>query len=110
MCRDLDPTRNEKKEPKPEPAQDPNVRDVQERLQRALGLKVTIEDTRARQSDHRIRAAGRFRQPDGKIRRGLAQSNLLIQCPLCSLDRFEKERAASLRKFPVSRWWPRIAL
>ena len=29
---------------KPEPPVDPNVRDAQERLQRALGLKVTIED------------------------------------------------------------------
>jgi ParB family chromosome partitioning protein len=33
-----------KKEPKPEPPVDPNVREVAERLQRALGLKVRIED------------------------------------------------------------------
>ena len=33
-----------KKEAKPEVAIDPNVREVQERLQRALGLKVHIED------------------------------------------------------------------
>ncbi len=35
---------NRKKQPRPEPQVDPNVRDAQERLQRALGLKVTIED------------------------------------------------------------------
>jgi ParB family chromosome partitioning protein len=40
----VDPSRKAKKEPKPAPALDPNVRDAQERLQRALGLKVTIED------------------------------------------------------------------
>ncbi len=40
----IDPTRKPKKEPKPEPQVDPNVRDAQERLQRSLGLKVTIED------------------------------------------------------------------
>jgi ParB family chromosome partitioning protein len=33
-----------KKEPKPEPVVDPNVREVKDRLQRALGLKVSIED------------------------------------------------------------------
>jgi ParB family chromosome partitioning protein len=33
-----------KKDPKPEIPIDPNVRDVQQRLQRALGLKVHIED------------------------------------------------------------------
>ncbi len=33
-----------KKEPKPEPPVDANVREVEERLQRALGLKVHIED------------------------------------------------------------------
>jgi len=33
-----------KKEPKPSRPADPNVRDVEERLQRALGLKVTIQD------------------------------------------------------------------
>jgi ParB family transcriptional regulator, chromosome partitioning protein len=40
----IDPSRKAKKEPKPVPPVDPNVRDAQERLQRALGLKVTIED------------------------------------------------------------------
>jgi ParB family transcriptional regulator, chromosome partitioning protein len=40
----LNPERKEKKEPKAEPPVDPNVRDAQEQLQRALGLKVTIED------------------------------------------------------------------
>ena len=37
-----------KKEPKPEPVVDPNVREVKDRLQRALGLKVTIEDNNGR--------------------------------------------------------------
>ena len=37
-----------KKEPRPEPAVDPNVREVAEQLQRALGLKVTIEDKKGR--------------------------------------------------------------
>ncbi len=37
-----------KKLPKPEMAEDPNVREVKERLQRALGLKVTIEDHNGR--------------------------------------------------------------
>jgi ParB family transcriptional regulator, chromosome partitioning protein len=36
------------KEPKPEPVVDPNVKEVAERLQRALGLKVRIEDNRGR--------------------------------------------------------------
>jgi ParB family transcriptional regulator, chromosome partitioning protein len=44
----LDPSRNAKKEPKAVPPVDPNVRDAQERLQRALGLKVTIEDKHGR--------------------------------------------------------------
>jgi ParB family chromosome partitioning protein len=44
----LHPERNLKKEPKPEPVVDPNVREVQERLQRSLGLKVTIEDHNGR--------------------------------------------------------------
>jgi ParB family transcriptional regulator, chromosome partitioning protein len=44
----LDPARNEKKEPKAKPPIDPNVRDAQERLQRSLGLKVTIEDHNGR--------------------------------------------------------------
>jgi ParB family chromosome partitioning protein len=40
----LHPERAAKKEPKPEIPIDPYVREVQERLQRALGLKVHIED------------------------------------------------------------------
>jgi len=44
----LDPSRNAKKEAKPKPPVDPNVRDAQERLQRALGLKVVIEDHHGR--------------------------------------------------------------
>jgi ParB family chromosome partitioning protein len=43
----LHPERN-KKEAKPAPPVDPNVREVQERLQRALGLKVHIEDHNGR--------------------------------------------------------------
>jgi ParB family chromosome partitioning protein len=43
----IHPERN-KKEPKPEEPVDPNVREVQERLQRSLGLKVHIEDHRGR--------------------------------------------------------------
>jgi ParB family transcriptional regulator, chromosome partitioning protein len=38
----------ETKEPKPEPVVDPNVREVKDRLQRALGLKVSIEDKNGR--------------------------------------------------------------
>jgi ParB family chromosome partitioning protein len=33
---------------KPEPVVDPNVREVKDQLQRALGLKVTIEDRNGR--------------------------------------------------------------
>jgi ParB family chromosome partitioning protein len=44
----LHPERAVKKEPKPEPPVDPNVRSVQERLQRSLGLKVNIEDHNGR--------------------------------------------------------------
>jgi ParB family transcriptional regulator, chromosome partitioning protein len=44
----IDPTRKSKKEPKHASAVDPNVRDAQERLQRALGLKVNIEDHNGR--------------------------------------------------------------
>src|SRR5580698_10442136 len=44
----LHPEKAAKKEPKPEPPVDPNVREVQERLQRSLGLKVTIEDHKGR--------------------------------------------------------------
>jgi len=40
----IDPSRKSKKEPKAAPPIDPNVRDAQEQLQRALGLKVTIDD------------------------------------------------------------------
>jgi ParB family chromosome partitioning protein len=43
----LNPEKN-KKEPKPEPPVDPNVREIAERLQRALGLKVHIEDKAGR--------------------------------------------------------------
>jgi len=39
---------SKKKEPKPEPPVDPNVREVEEKLQRALGLKVRIEDSKGR--------------------------------------------------------------
>ena len=44
----LHPERAAKKEPKPAPPIDPNVREVQDRLQRALGLKVHIEDHNGR--------------------------------------------------------------
>lgn len=44
----IDPTRKTKKEPKSAPSVDPNVRDAQERLQWALGLKVSIEDHNGR--------------------------------------------------------------
>jgi ParB family chromosome partitioning protein len=44
----LHPDRAKKKDPKPEAPVDPNVREVQERLQRALGLKVHIEDHNGR--------------------------------------------------------------
>jgi len=44
----LDPSRPSKKEPKAKPQVDPNVRDAQERLQRALGMKVSIEDRNGR--------------------------------------------------------------
>jgi len=44
----LHPEKAAKKEPKPETPVDPNVREVQERLQRALGLKVQIEDHKGR--------------------------------------------------------------
>jgi ParB family chromosome partitioning protein len=40
----IHPERKAKKEQAPEAQIDPNVRDAQERLQRALGMKVTIED------------------------------------------------------------------
>jgi ParB family chromosome partitioning protein len=44
----LHPERATKKDAKPEPPVDPNVREVQERLQRALGLKVSVEDHKGR--------------------------------------------------------------
>lgn len=44
----IDPSRKGKKAPKPDAPIDPNVRDAQERLQRALGLKVAIEDRHGR--------------------------------------------------------------
>jgi ParB family transcriptional regulator, chromosome partitioning protein len=44
----LHPERAAKKEAKAEPPVDPNVREVQEQLQRALGLKVSIEDRHGR--------------------------------------------------------------
>jgi ParB family chromosome partitioning protein len=44
----LHPDRSSKKEPKPPAAVDPNVREVEDRLQRALGLKVHIEDHKGR--------------------------------------------------------------
>jgi ParB family chromosome partitioning protein len=44
----IHPERAAKKESKPEAPVDPNVRAVQERLQRALGLKVNIEDHNGR--------------------------------------------------------------
>jgi len=43
----LNPIRPEKT-PKPEITEDPNVREVREQLQRALGLKVTIDDHKGR--------------------------------------------------------------
>jgi ParB family chromosome partitioning protein len=44
----IHPENAAKKELKPEPPVDPNVREVQNRLQTALGLKVTIEDHNGR--------------------------------------------------------------
>jgi ParB family chromosome partitioning protein len=44
----IHPERNPKKEPRAEPPIDPNVREVQEQLQRALGLKVYVEDHKGR--------------------------------------------------------------
>jgi ParB family chromosome partitioning protein len=44
----IDPSRKSKRERKAEPPVDPNVRDAQEQLQRALGLKVTIDDHNGR--------------------------------------------------------------
>jgi len=44
----LYPDKAAKKEPKPQKPVDPNVRDAEERLQRTLGMKVTIEDRNGR--------------------------------------------------------------
>jgi ParB family chromosome partitioning protein len=44
----LHPEKAGRKDPKPEPPVDPNIREVQDRLQRALGLKVQIEDRNGR--------------------------------------------------------------
>lgn len=44
----LNPEKAAKKDPKPEPPVDPNVREVKDRLQSALGLKVNIEDRNGR--------------------------------------------------------------
>ena len=44
----IDPTRKVKKEPKVKLPLDPNVREAQDELQRALGLKVMIEDRNGR--------------------------------------------------------------
>ena len=44
----LHPEERQAKTEKQTPAQDPNVREAQTRLQRSLGLKVRIEDTRGR--------------------------------------------------------------
>src|SRR5580698_10558988 len=44
----LHPERNEKKAPKADLPMDPNVREAQDRLQRTLGLRVTIEDRNGR--------------------------------------------------------------
>ncbi len=44
----LHPERTSRREPKAESPVDPNVKDAQERLQRALGLKVHIEDKNGR--------------------------------------------------------------
>ena len=44
----IHPEKVAKKDPKPEPPVDPNIREVKDRLQRALGLKVQIEDRNGR--------------------------------------------------------------
>jgi len=44
----IDPAQRLAKAPKEAPPLDPNVRDAQERLQRALGLRVTVEDHNGR--------------------------------------------------------------
>jgi ParB family chromosome partitioning protein len=44
----LHPEKKSKKDAKPEPVIDPNVREAQEQLQRTLGMKVVIEDHKGR--------------------------------------------------------------
>jgi ParB family transcriptional regulator, chromosome partitioning protein len=44
----LHPEKAARKDPKPAPPIDPNIREVKDRLQRALGLKVQIEDRNGR--------------------------------------------------------------
>jgi ParB family transcriptional regulator, chromosome partitioning protein len=44
----LNPEKQQRKEDKPEEAEDPNIREVKDRLQQALGLRVTIEDKNGR--------------------------------------------------------------
>jgi ParB family chromosome partitioning protein len=44
----LNPDEKQKKNDKPDPPQDPNVREAQEQLQRTLGLKVRIEDKKGK--------------------------------------------------------------
>jgi ParB family chromosome partitioning protein len=55
----------EKKEPNPEPVVDPNVKEVAERLQRALGLRVRIEDKHGR--GRVIIEYGRLEEFDGLL-------------------------------------------
>jgi ParB family chromosome partitioning protein len=63
----LHPERREKPEAKPEQPIDPNVREAQEQLQRALGLKVTIEDRGGRGKV--IIEYGRLEDFDGLLER-----------------------------------------
>jgi len=44
----INPEKAAKKQPKPEPEVDPNVREAQDRLQRSLGMKVRVEDRNGR--------------------------------------------------------------
>src|ERR1700733_6320617 len=63
----LHPERREKPEAKPEQPIDPNLREAQEQLQRALGLKVTIEDRGGRGKV--IIEYGRLEDFDGLLER-----------------------------------------
>ena len=75
----LHPERAKKKEPKPEPPIDPNVREVQERLQRALGLKVHIEDHNGRgRVIIEYSTAGRFRHAPGAACRRIKELSLKL--------------------------------